>query len=391
MYLGTGLFYPYAHEVSSYPLYMLVSTTVVLAVSVALYRGTVRASLIAGVVMGLLMVTQVKNFTFNIPMVGLMALAGSRTDTDSWLKRLLATIGPMAVALGVLHATPVEFTPLNVLIMHHREEVNYEIPYTWEETLKADRANPSPLSPYLPDFLRGGELEAVTGVMMTPPNQNVVSAFPRDGPLRWEVVRATTIPPLPERLSHNVAQFATLGPGLGSVLVPLLGLGLAMAVFLPTAVTRRRLGIPTRWWQMGVLVVPLASCFGSFSLKFNLRYVFHAAPTVYVLIGIGVASVAALSVRRGGLLWQGAARLVAVAIGVSMGLALYIRAPLMAGPLDDTSLKAAFFRLPPDARQLMGKGYRLVSAYVEEHVGEDTPSTTAHPSRWDSIGPAMSA
>ena len=327
MYLGTGLFYPYAHEVSSYPLYMLISTTVVLAVSVALYRGTVRASLIAGVVMGLLMVTQVKNFTFNIPMVGLMALAWLTDGHGQRLKRLLATVGPMAVALGVLHATPVEFTPLNVLIMHHREEVNYEIPYTWEETLKADRANPSPLSPYLPDFLRGGELEAVTGVMMTPPNQNVVSAFPQDGPLpRWRSSAVTTIPPLPERLSHNVAQFATLGPGLGSVLVPLLGLGLVMAVFLPTAATRRRLGIPTRWWQMGVRVVPLAACFGSVSLKFNLRYVFHAAPTVYVLIGIGVATVAALSVRRGGLL-AGAARLVAVALGVSMGLALHIRAP----------------------------------------------------------------
>ena len=57
MYLGTGLFYPYAHEVSSYPLYMLISTAVVLAVSVALYRGTVRTSLVAGLFMGLLMVT----------------------------------------------------------------------------------------------------------------------------------------------------------------------------------------------------------------------------------------------------------------------------------------------------------------------------------------------
>ena len=155
--------------------------------------------------------------------------------------------------------------------------------------------------------------------MMTPPNQNVVSAFPQDGPLpRWEIVPATTIPPLPKRLSHNVAQFATLGPGLGSVLVPLLGLGLVMSVFLPTAATRRRFGLPKRWWQMGVLVVPLASCFGSLSLKFNLRYVFHAAPTVYVLIGIGVAVVAATCVRRGGALWQGAARLIAISMGVSV-------------------------------------------------------------------------
>ena len=175
--------------------------------------------------------------------LGLLGLAWLTDGHGQRIKRLFATLGPMAVALGVLNATPVEFTPLNVLIMHHREEVNYEIPYTWEEAVKADRNNPSPLSPYLPDVLRGGEFEAVTGVMMTPPNQDVVSAFPQDGPLpRWEIVRATTIPPLPERLSHNIAQFATLGPGLGSVLVPLLGLGLAMVVLLPTAATAPQAG-----------------------------------------------------------------------------------------------------------------------------------------------------
>ena len=374
MYLGTNLFYPYAHEVSSYPLYMLVSTAGVLAVSITLFRGTVRSSWLAGLVMGLLMLTQVKNFTFNIPMLGLLGLAWLTDGNGDRLKRALATLIPMGIALGGLIATPVEFTPLNVLVMHHREEVNYEIPYTWERTLKADRANPSPLSPYLPAFLRGGELEAVTGVMLTPPNQNVVSAFPQDGPKpRWEIVPATTIPPLGKRLSHNVAQFATLGPGLGSVMVPLLGLGIALASVAPTARTRRWLGLPRGWWKVGVLLVPLASCFGSFSLKFNLRYVFHAAPTVYVLIGVGVSIAAGLCIRRGGVLWRGAAQLAAIALGVALGAALFIRAPLLAGPLDEAALRAAFFRLPPDARQLMGKGYRLISAYVESHVDEHVP------------------
>ena len=36
-------------------------------------------------------------------------------------------------------------------------------------------------------------------------------------------------------------------------------------------------------------------------------------------------------------------------------------------------LEGAFFRLPPDARQLMGKGYRLVSQFVDEHVSSETP------------------
>jgi hypothetical protein len=40
--------------------------------------------------------------------------------------------------------------------------------------------------------------------------------------------------------------------------------------------------------------------------------------------------------------------------------------------MDNTVLKQAFFRLPPDARQLMGKGYRLNAAYLDQHVSADT-------------------
>jgi len=374
MYLGTGLFYPYAHEISSYPLYMLVSTMVVLAVSLALLRPSPKMYLWAGLMMGVLALTQVKNFTFNIPMLGLLGLALLLDGQGARLKRALAALAPIAVAIGLLNAVPVEFTPLNVLVMHHREEVNYEIPYTWESPKNPDRRSPSPLSPYLPDFLKGGELEAVSGVMMSPPDSNVMAAFPQDGPKpRWEIVRATTIPPLGVRLSHNIKQFATLAPGLGTVMLPLVGLGWLWAVLIPTARTRRMFGVPTTWWRAGVLLVPLASCFGSLSLKFNLRYVFHAAPTVFVLAGITGAGLASLAMRRGGTLWQLMSQLMAVGIGLSVAIALFIRAPLIGGTLDNRAMQSAFFRLPPDARQLMGKGYRLVSDYVDTHIGPDTP------------------
>jgi 4-amino-4-deoxy-L-arabinose transferase-like glycosyltransferase len=370
MLLGTALFYPYAHEISSYPLYMLVSTTVVFAVSWAVLRPSLRSTMWAGLSMGVLTLIQVKNFTFNIPMIGLLGMAIVLDGHGKRLYRALAAIGPIAVAVGLLHMHPVEFTPLNVLVMHHREEVNYEIPYEWEETLTPDRRNPSPLSPYLPKFLRGGELEAATGVMMSPPNSNVIAAFPQDGPdPRWEVVPRTTIPPLPVRLSHNLKQAAILAPGLGSILVPLTGLGLLWAFILPASPLRRRWGIPHGWWRGAVLLVPLASCFGSLSLKFNLRYIFHAAPTVFVLVGIAAAGAATMMSRRGGGLWQISTRIVALALGLSVGIALFIRAPLIQKPLDEAVLSSAFFRLPPDARQLMGKGYRLVSAYVETHIG----------------------
>ena len=371
MMMGCVLFYPYAHEISSYPLYLLVSTCVVLAVSWALLRPSVKTALWAGICMGILTLTQVKNFTFNTPMVGLLALGIMLDGHGARIRRSLAVLSPIAIAITILSWFPVEFTPLNVLVMHHREEVNYEIPYEWDTEINADIRNPSPLSPWLPDALRGGELEAVTGVMMSPPNSNVVAAFPQDGPNpRWEVVRATTIPPLSVRLEHNIKQAAVLAPGLGSVLIPLVAVGWLWTVLLPTAPVQRRFGLPKGWWKAGVLLVPLASCFGSLSLKFNLRYVFHAAPTSFVLIACAAAGAAALLSRRGAAAWQSLYGLGVTAFGVSVGLALFIRAPLLAGPLDSTALSQAFFRLPPDARQLMGKGYRLVGNYIDEHLDE---------------------
>jgi len=374
MLLGTGLSYPYAHEISSYPLYMLVSTVVVLVVSLALIRPSPRLYLLAGVVMGVLTLTQVKNFTFNIPMLGLLGLGLLVDGTGHRLKRGIAVCAPIVIAVLLLGATPVAFTPLNVLVMHHREEVNNEIPYVWEQPKNPSRSQPSPMSPYLPDWAKGGEFEAVTGVMMSPPDSNVMAAFPQDGPTpRWEVVRNTTIPPLGVRLRHNIAQLASLAPGLGAVLIPLLSLGLLAAPFQPRRRTSRRFGLPKTWWTAAVLAVPLASCFGSLSLKFNLRYVFHAAPTIYVLVAIGVASLCSLGGLRGRPVWAWLNRSLALLVGLSLGIALFIRSPLLVGPLDTTALKSAFFRLPPDARQLMGKGYRLVSAYAEAHIDPNTP------------------
>ncbi len=371
MLLGCVLFYPYAHEISSYPLYFFVSTVVVLAVSWAVLHPSPRSALWAGLSMAVLTLTQVKNFTFNAPMVVLLGFGILVDGCGHRLRRSVAVVGPIAAALAMLKAYPVEFTPLNVLVMHHREEVNYEIPYEWDEEVRPDIRNPSPLSPWLPDFLRGGELEAVTSVMMTAPNSDVVAAFPQDGPLpRWEIVRATTIPPLAVRLEHNVKQAAILAPGLGTVLLPLVAAGWLWSLLVPTARTRRRWGLPVGWWKAGVLMVPLASCFGSFSLKFNLRYVFHAAPTLFVLIACSAAGVAALLSRRGGGLWRTLYGAAVVAFGISVGTALYIRAPLMAGPLDATARAQAFFRLPPDARQLMGKGYRLLGRYLDDHLTE---------------------
>ena len=339
----------------------------------ALFHPGRKSFLIAGLVMAVLTLTQVKNFTFNAPMLALLFLSLLLDRKGHRIQRFVAMTVPIGLAVMFLRSYPVEFTPLNVLVMHHREEVNYEIPYEWDETITPSVRSPSPLSPHLPNFLRGGEFEAVSGVMLTPPNSDVVAAFPQDGPKpRWEVVRATSIPPTPVRLSHNIKQASILAPGIGSVMFPLVALGWLWSLFCPATPMRRRIGLPVGWWRAGVLLVPLASCFGSLSLKFNLRYVFHAAPTLYVLMGLAAVGAAHLVSRNSGQLWQWAAKGMAVMLGISMATALFIRAPLISSELDERIIENAFFRLPPDSRQLMGKGYRLLSAYLDEHVGDKT-------------------
>jgi hypothetical protein len=377
MLLGVSLMYPFAHETASYALYNLVTTATVAGVAWALLRPSPRTYLLAGLLMAILTLTQVKNFTFNLPM-GSLLLLGMFLDQKQqrWL-RLGALTGPIAGALMVLSLYPVEFTPLNVLIMHHREEVHTEIPYTWDAPRIPDAQRPSPISDYLPGFLRWGEIEGVASTMLTGPDSDVWAAFPGDGPgRRWAHCPGTTIPPLAVRISHNLGQARTLAPGLGSLLFPLAGLGFLLTLMgrLRTPLYRstgwRRL-LPVGWWHTGLLAVPLFSCLGSLSLKFNFRYVFHSVPTTLVLVALASVGLVRLMLPRTQGIWTVLGRLLALGLCGSLGLALYIRAPLLRLPLDAEIIQQAFFRLPPDHRQLMGKGMDLVGQYVTEHVPDD--------------------
>jgi hypothetical protein len=374
MLLGVSLMYPFAHETASYALYNLVTTMAVAGVAWALMRPSPRTYLVAGLLMAVVTLTQVKNFTFNLPLGALLVLSMLIDGKAKRWLRTAAMSGPVAVALIILTAFPVDFTPLNVLIMHHREEVHTEIPYTWEDPKIPDLRSPSPISDYLPDALRWGELEAIASTMLTGPDSDVVSAFPGDGDgLRWAHVPGTTIPPWGHRVRHNLAQAATLAPGLGGLLFPLAGLGFVLSLLgrlrarSPAETGWRRL-LPAGWWHTGLLLIPLFSCLGSLSLKFNFRYVFHAVPTTLVLVSLAAVGVGRLALPRSGGVWTGLSRLVALGLCMSLTVALYIRAPLLRRPLDKSVIQAAFFRLPPDHRQLMGKGMDLVAQYVTEHV-----------------------
>jgi|GEM_PF-1789934 len=377
MLLGVSLMYPFAHETASYALYNLATTATIAAVAWALMHPSARTYLWAGVLMAIVTLTQVKNFTFNLPLAGLLVMgllldgAGRR-----WIRASLVA-APMTIALTILSFYPVDFTPLNVLIMHHREEVHYEIPYQWEDPKKPDPAYPSPISSYMPDFLRWGEIEGVAATMLTPPDSHVMAAFPGDGPgRRWSHCPGTTIPPWGHRVSHNLKQADTLAPGLGALLFPLAGIGFVLSIlgrvrdsFAPREGFRRIL--PTSWWHAGLLLVPLFSCLGSLSLKFNFRYVFHFVPTTLVLVALTAVGMSRLVLPKTRGLWTISARMVAIGLCLSMAIAMYIRAPLLRRPLDTTIVKQAFFRLPPDHRQLMGKGMDLVSQYLTTHVPED--------------------
>ena len=117
--------------------------------------------------------------------------------------------------------------------------------------------------------------------------------------------------------------------------------------------------------------MPLFSCMGSVSLKFNFRYVFHSVPVSLALIALAAVGLVRLGMPRAQGIWVPLSRAIALGLCVSIGIALYIRAPLIRRPLDQTIVKQAFFRLPPDHRQLMGKGMDLVSQYVTQQVPKD--------------------
>ncbi len=376
MLLSVSLLYPYAHETASYPLYNLVTTSTVAAVAWALMRPSSRTFLVAGIAMAIVTFAQVKNFTFNLPMAFLLGWSLVRDGQGQRLKRIGLVAGPIGLVLILLSSYPANFTPLNVLIMHHREEVHYEIPHTWEITKKPDPQYPSPISPYLPDALRWGEIEALATVILAPPDSDVMAAFPGDGPgRRWSHSPGTTIPPWPKRVSHNLAQADTLAPGVGSIFLPIAAIGfllalLGLGVRHPDrqATTRWTRYLPRDWWQAGVLLIPLASCFGSLSLKFNFRYVFHFVPTTLVMVALGAFGASRLIVGDRGRIWSVAHTAVGLGICAAMSIALYIRAPLIGVGLDKNVVRQAFFRLPPDHRQLMGKGMDLVSRYVENQV-----------------------
>ena len=131
-----------------------------------------------------------------------------------------------------------------------------------------------------------------------------------------------TIPPTPVRLSHNIKQAATLAPGIGSILFPLVAVGWLWALVIPSAPSRRRFRIP-----------PLVACRCiAHTHRFLLRFteprstsgMFFTQPTLYVLVGLAAAGAAHLATKQ----WRHLAYLKtgAMALGLSMGIALFIRA-----------------------------------------------------------------
>ena len=79
--------------------------------------------------------------------------------------------------------------------------------------------------------------------------------------------------------------------------------------------------LPLNWWHTGVLLVPLVSCLGSLSLKFNFRYVFHFLPATLVLVAIGAIGAARLIGGGRGQLWAGGRTVVGLGICLAMAVA----------------------------------------------------------------------
>ncbi len=290
-HLAFPVLHPYAVQTTSYSFFYLVVNVTVAASAWAVVTGHPIWYLLAGLGATVSVATQVKGLTVVVPVLGIVLVATVVVWRRASVRLVSLAALPILVGTVTSSFLPVEYTPLSWLIAHHREEVHQDMPYPWTHTVTPPLDAPSPLSPWLPSFLRGGELEALSGALLAPADSEVV-LFRKQGtgtrvastPV---LLPGTTIPPLGVRLSNNIKALQQFLPENVLLLASLLALGLLGAILpLPR-------GLPPKRAAAGwVLLAALLSVWGSLSLKFHIRYLLQALPVVSILIVHAVQIVA---------------------------------------------------------------------------------------------------
>ncbi len=290
LHLSLPILHPYAVQTTSYAFFYLVVNGTVAAAAWAVVTRRGWLYVLTGALAVLSVGTQIKGLTVVVPVLSVVVLWTVARGLRASLRPLVLLAAPIAVGMLLSERLPVRYTPLSWLIAHHREEVHQDIPYQWRETVSRPLDSPSVLSPWLPGFLRGGELEALAAVLLAPADADVV-VFPRQasggGRGAPHVLSGTTIPPLEVRVARNLEGLVQFLPENRIVLLMLLGLGILGALVpLPRGLPPCRRG--AGW----VLVAALVSVWGSLSLKFHIRYLLQALPAASILVVHGVDVVA---------------------------------------------------------------------------------------------------
>jgi hypothetical protein len=289
--IATGLLislaalHPYGVQTSSYALFFLVCAVAVGLSIRALAEPSRKRYLWAGVGLAATVAVQEKGLTLIAPMLVLLTLrAAVVLRWRAGWPTVLACL-PWLVHSLATYALPVQYTGLGWLSAIHREEVHREMKYPLPGTRAANGERPSPISPWLPELLRGSEIEQIAAVALTPADQNVIvwddhlghdKAVPREKP-------NTSIPPLSFRIGRNLEDLHGRLGGEGTTMALFLTLGTAAAAL----VSRYRRSVAA-----GALFVMLAMAIPPVTLKMHVRYVLCAAPAFAVLTTIGLREVA---------------------------------------------------------------------------------------------------
>ena len=369
------LLWTYAVQTTNYALFAAVVAMTAAATGWVLARPRWWTWSLLGVTTALCASTQEKAPLILGPIwVVLLAAQAWRRPARAWQGPALA-LGA-ALALVLLLDPPVRYTAFGSLVVNQREELNQEMPgWTWDEVERMDPDRPTPISPWLPEALRRGALEATVASLLAPPNADVLRLFKPDEHHegRYVVEPHTSIPPLSFRLRFNsVGLRGTFGDRLPAQLGLLLGLA---ALVLPTPRSMEQRRLPA---LMLLLVLP--SLFGPLSFKYHPRYLIHAFPVLALLCTGGLARLAHALVGGRSRPWRAVALGLTTAVGLAWLAGLYLHRPSAWVQPTQALVLAPLERAPED---LGADDFALSMARAARWL-EDRPEATIH-----DCGPVM--
>ena len=369
--LSSPQLHPFAIQTTSYAFFF---ATVLLALSVGIWTVATRAAWMyaaTGLALSLCIATQIKGITIALPIIGLALVAGLTTGARGMAVRTLLLLIPLAVNQWMIDNAPVRYTGMAKLAAIHRFEVNHGLRYQWPQVKKPNPSEPSPVSKWLPSFLKGGEFEALLAVTTTPPDSDVIVFEPTGpdphAPLRPRIMKETSIPPTAVRLKHNLKAMEPEFRQTWPMLMALLGFGVSILVI---PFPRSTLGIP----RLGgwLVAAVLASLFGTLSLKYNIRYVAFAIPAAAICLVVGIAIPARQWTRFQGT-WRIATDIVITWFTLSVALMIFTQSGSAYLSRGISWKRLASYlhtpRLHPRIQQ--AEGYLMVADWLRDNLTPD--------------------